>query len=810
MKKILFVVAFLLLNTISFAEKQTFIKEGESVVQKDQSVNQVIDYLKQKLTREAQDEAGKFITSELNIENKSITKDEYTSFAGSIATTTVLEETPFMIGSEQYVKVKIKADIDTDNVKAYLEKMMQDKKSEEQAKKAIKENEELKKKNLELEEQLKTATKKQYEQELSAKVQQQIALKEQREIEINKMAIQAKEEYIKAKEEQEQEQAKREQELLELKQQIAQEKNNIKKAELENQAKIRELEAQAKENERNWENTDKEYIQESLEQAKKVKQETINILNQFENLIKNNKELLIKSYKEQQKLSVDNSKKDEWESEEEYNERLERNRIMGILLKYEQSQAIFEDEIKSLKSMVLTIAPFIMKLNSFQIQSFYDKNGSKATLNSVGNINVDKKFFIINVKFNGKKYSLNYDFSEIGKEKAKLIYQTPNQFIIEPLYSINNNLKELVVGFNVRHLGTQIEQIIKINADIKEFEEITKFNKYAELEVIDVNLKKLTGIFIKKKSLRKFKDIISNLFNAENLNISDKIKRIDDFKKLFYEIGNLIVDVDTGDKYTVGLKLNGTVVATGNNFYGQCNVKDWKDIVSIAVGKKYTIGLKRDGSLIACGDDTYSKIYEVWHDISHIFAGDLQKEEQLKYISYYIHSDRSYKNKVNGWTDIVSISAARDHIVGLKSNGTVVACGWNEFGQCNVDGWNNIVAVSCGIHCTFGLTEFGTVVTTNNKLFNVKNWKDIVEISAGDEYLVGLKSNGTIVLSCDSYYLERFDVWSWENIVKISAGYNNIVGIKSDGTLVATSSSRENREKIGCDVEKWSIKIPKF
>ena len=77
MKKILIILIILILcNLITFAEIKTFTKEDESVVQKDQSVNQVIDYLKQKLERQAQEEAGKFITSELNIENKTITKDE--------------------------------------------------------------------------------------------------------------------------------------------------------------------------------------------------------------------------------------------------------------------------------------------------------------------------------------------------------------------------------------------------------------------------------------------------------------------------------------------------------------------------------------------------------------------------------------------------------------------------------------------------------------------------------------------------------------------------------------------------------------
>ncbi len=209
-KKTISVLTIIFMFTsVCFCKTKTFIKQGESVVQKDQSVNQVISYLKQKLTREAQEEAGTFITTNLKIENYQITKDEFTSFAGSISKTTVLEETPFMKDKEQYVKVKIKADIDMDNVKAYLEKIMQDNEYKEQAQKAIKEAEELKKKNLELEKKLKTATTKQYEQELSAQVQQQMELQKERAIELNKMAIQAKEEYVKVEQEQKQKEIER-------------------------------------------------------------------------------------------------------------------------------------------------------------------------------------------------------------------------------------------------------------------------------------------------------------------------------------------------------------------------------------------------------------------------------------------------------------------------------------------------------------------------------------------------------------------------------------------------------------------------
>lgn len=48
------------------------------------------------------------------------------------------------------------------------------------------------------------------------------------------------------------------------------------------------------------------------------------------------------------------------------------------------------------------------------------------------------------------------------------------------------------------------------------------------------------------------------------------------------------------------------------------------------------------------------------------------------------------KEKVKRWPKDM-IAAGRCHTVGLKSDGTVVAVGNNEFGQCDVGSWRDIL-----------------------------------------------------------------------------------------------------------------------
>ena len=597
MKNFLIVLIMLMFcNVITFAEIKTFTKEATEVVPENQSQAQVIAYLTQKLTRQATEEAGVFINTEFSVKNKEITKDEFTSVAGSISKVVVENKETFTRDNQQYVKVKVKIDVDTDSIQPYLDKIMQDNQYKREA-------EELRKEKLELEEKLKTATKKQYEQELSAQVQQQVELQKQRAIELNKMAIQAKEEYAKLKKEQNKKVQEREQEILKLKEQIAQEKDNIKKAELENQTKIKELELKANANQQSWtSNKNKISIQQAIKEATKVKQETDEIINKFETLLKENKETIIKSYDEQMQLSCNTKERDQWEIKEEYNIRLEKNKQISKILEQEKEESILKNERKIIEHMVATLKPFIDRLEYFQSEKFYDENVIKVELVSIDKINIDKQFFIANIKYNKKKYSLKYDFSEIGIETAKLIYQTQNQFIVEPLFSITNKLKEKLVAFNIKHLGTGVETIVKIPATIKVFDEIKKQNLLLllskKLKICDLIDKELEN-FENKKNLKNFTKIKENLKRLKSLLLLDKV-RIEEVKAYVDSLQKLIIAaisdfVDNRNKvFVVGLRRDGTAITTNGNNY--------KNILALGmyrgIYQNYFLLLKKDGDFI--------------------------------------------------------------------------------------------------------------------------------------------------------------------------------------------------------------------
>jgi len=186
-----------------------------------------------------------------------------------------------------------------------------------------------------------------------------------------------------------------------------------------------------------------------------------------------------------------------------------------------------------------------------------------------------------------------------------------------------------------------------------------------------------------------------------------------------------IVSIAAGDLYIVGLREDGTLVAQGHNGDGQVDIGEWKNIVAISAGWRHTVGLDEDGKVYITG---------------------ISADKQLQEIA-----EASEK-----WSDIVAISAGGSatrnygesgHTVGLKRDGTVVAVGDNDQGQCEVETWQDIVAISAGAYHTVGLRSDGTVVTTlnNSDANEINQWQDIVAVSAGYNTTFGLKKNGSIV-----------------------------------------------------------------
>ena len=251
----------------------------------------------------------------------------------------------------------------------------------------------------------------------------------------------------------------------------------------------------------------------------------------------------------------------------------------------------------------------------------------------------------------------------------------------------------------------------------------------------------------------------------------------------------------------------------------------------VVTGSSYTILMKDDSTIEIVGEDGNIGDIKNWGNISDVSAAK-QSNNQFRDNIVGLQENgevlsagmgaKVIESFAEGWSDLIDIELGTTgligppHLVGLRSNGTVVANGWsgwstvgsssinyNDGGgnECKVSGWSQVTDIAAGDSLTVGLKSDGTVLVANGydgDEYNVSGWNSISEISVGERHIVGLKSDGTVVATGRNSN-GQCDVSNWENIIAVAAGGNFTLGLRSDGTVVATGNN-ENGE---CNVSYW-------
>ena len=231
--------------------------------------------------------------------------------------------------------------------------------------------------------------------------------------------------------------------------------------------------------------------------------------------------------------------------------------------------------------------------------------------------------------------------------------------------------------------------------------------------------------------------------------------------------------------FLVGLQVDGTVKAIGNNEFGQCETSSWRDVVEVAVGFSHTLGLKADGTVYATGDNSEGQCnVQNWTDIVMIAAGvyqsiGLKRDGTVVYAGDMPYLDES---QMNDWRDIVWV-AADWNFCGIDKYGKVIG----TFPY-NVSGFHDAVEVYEDANITYVLNAAGDVHILSEFVDNYESiidiserYSDICELGWGGSYFAALRRDGT--MKCEAaapYYAD------WTDIVEIEAGF----GVKPDGSIV--------------------------
>jgi hypothetical protein len=153
-----------------------------------------------------------------------------------------------------------------------------------------------------------------------------------------------------------------------------------------------------------------------------------------------------------------------------------------------------------------------------------------------------------------------------------------------------------------------------------------------------------------------------------------------------------VVAIAAGNFHSLALMTDGTVVGWGDDTWGETSIPaGLTDVVAIAGGDGHSLALKTDGTVVGWGDDEY---------------GEATGQPNTNY-PYFATGEVMLGGQA--LSDVVAIAAGGDHSLALKTDGTVVGWGDNEYGEDTIPAdLTNVVAIAAGFYDNLFLTATNT------------------------------------------------------------------------------------------------------
>jgi len=210
-----------------------------------------------------------------------------------------------------------------------------------------------------------------------------------------------------------------------------------------------------------------------------------------------------------------------------------------------------------------------------------------------------------------------------------------------------------------------------------------------------------------------------------------------DFRQRDVAFWTNLQQISAGVRHTIGLRNDGSLIACGQNKYGECTVGHWRNIIHVVAGNACTFGIKKDGRVIAGGDNKNGDL-QVSHlsDVADIaYAGHgkilaLKKDGTLARVGKENRMSKNFSRIKN----VRQLAAAPDYFAALFDDGTVkfLAHSWPQSGiEAATADWRDIIAIAAGRYHIIGWKSDGSLIaeflhpdlSRNRGQMNVTRWE---------------------------------------------------------------------------------------
>ena len=205
-------------------------------------------------------------------------------------------------------------------------------------------------------------------------------------------------------------------------------------------------------------------------------------------------------------------------------------------------------------------------------------------------------------------------------------------------------------------------------------------------------------------------------------------------------------------------------------------VEEWKEIIAISSSANSVVGLKKDGTVVATGDNYEGKLNtQEWSKIVQVKAGiwgtfAVRECKTLVYAGKLLENQEENFEK-HQWTNLKAIEGNWE-LIGINKDGHILSTIGDAFSK--LTGIKQVAVSNAGDKIAF-LDENGvvTVYSLYGDRFLEKTWTDIQQITYDDLNLILLDFEGKILTS------DSFSEFNLKNIIAISGG----VAVDREGNL---------------------------
>lgn len=210
-----------------------------------------------------------------------------------------------------------------------------------------------------------------------------------------------------------------------------------------------------------------------------------------------------------------------------------------------------------------------------------------------------------------------------------------------------------------------------------------------------------------------------------------------------------IISISSSSNSVVGLKKDGTVVATGDNYEGKLNTQEWSKIVQVEAGVWGTFAVRENKTLV--------------------YAGKLPENQKENFEKHQ-------------WNNLKAIEGNWD-LIGIDKDGNIFSTIGDAFSK--LTDIKQVALSNAGDEIAF-LDENGvaTVYSLYGDRFLEKTWTDIQQITYYYSNLILLDFEGKILTS------DSFSEFNLKNIVAISGG----AAVDREGNLHFTREIETDEE----------------